>query len=78
MESIKFENEFYLVRELVIPEFGYVKVSTLGLNFKMMLDDGSYFSEKARILDEDIFFYVELNQIMFNEYQLINLLKSEL
>jgi len=78
MESIIFKEEFYPIREIKIPGYGNVIVSTSNLNSKIISEDGSYFSEFASILDEDIFYYVEPNQIMFEESRLINLIMSEL
>lgn len=78
MESIKFDNKFYPIREIEIPECGNVKISTSQLNTKLMNEDGFYSSEKASLLDEDIFYYVEPIQMMFEDSQLINLIMSEL
>lgn len=78
MESIKFDNKFYPIREIKIPENGKVLISTSQLNSKLMREDGSYSSMKASILDESIFYYVEPNQIMFEESQLINLIMNKL
>jgi hypothetical protein len=78
MEFIKFDNKFYPIREIEIPECGNVKISTSQLNSKFMNEDGSYSSEKAIYLDENIFYYVDPIHIMLEDSQLINLIMSEL
>lgn len=74
MESIKFENKSYPIREIEIPEYGNVIISSTLLNSELMKEDGSYSCEKARKIDEQIFCFVEPEEINYSEYSLTKLI----
>jgi hypothetical protein len=63
MDNIKFQNQNFKLRELDLPEFGNVLISTFSLNDKLMNENGSYVSEEALNIDERIFYFVEENEI---------------
>lgn len=77
MDKIEFQNKEYKVREIEIPEFGNVLISTNSLNELLLNESGSYISEEAIAVDERIFYFVEENEIEFSDEELINLIISE-
>ena len=77
METIKFEGKEYPSIILNMPE-GERRVSTETLNEALMNFDGSYVSENARIIDEEIFYFVADENIVLKNDKLINLILSEI
>jgi hypothetical protein len=77
METIEFEGKPF-PRVLVNMPFGEVRISTEILNETLMNYDGSYVSEEARLIDEDIFYFVEEQALRFSENKLIELILSEI
>ncbi len=75
INSIIFNNQKFPVRELNFKEYGNILISTTLLNSQLILKDGSYFSDKARVLDEEIFYFVEPNDIYLSEDKLIRIIK---
>lgn len=77
MEIIKFEEkEFPSV--IVNMPFGEKKISSIKLNESLMNMDGSYVSEKARLIDEEIFYFVDEEFLCFRENELIKKILSEI
>jgi len=77
MNRISFLNKSYPVRELFLDSISLeVTISTSDLNDALMNKDGSYVSESARIIDEEIFFFVERNEIELNDIELIKILEE--
>ena len=58
MEIIKFEGQEFPIVNIKLP-FGVRKVSNENLNEALMNFDGGYVSEEARLIDENIFYFVE-------------------
>lgn len=77
METIKFNENYYPTMLIKMP-FGLRKISTEALNEKLMNFDGSYVSEKARIIDEEIFYFVPEESITLANDEMVNLILSEL
>lgn len=77
MEMIEFEGKSYPTVLIDMP-FGERKISTESLNEKLMNFDGSYVSDKARLIDEDIFYFVADKNISFDESKLLKLILSEI
>jgi hypothetical protein len=77
MDKIEFQNKEYKVREIELPEFGNVLISTNSLNELLLNEDGSYTSEEAIAVDERIFYFVEENEIEFSDEKLKNLIILE-
>ena len=70
-------NKSYPVRELFLDSISLeVTISTSDLNNALMNKDGSYVSESARILDEEIYFFVERNEIELDDIELIKILEE--
>ena len=64
MEMIKFNDKEYPSLIVNMP-FGERRISTESLNIQLMKTDGSYVSENARIIDEEIFYFVTEESISF-------------
>ena len=77
METIIFNNKQYLSRELDHPEFGHILLSTNSLNSELMNDEGCYNGAKANYVDEQIFYFVNENEIVLPENELIALITKQ-
>ena len=69
MEIIEFK-----VKEIDLPEFGNVLISTNSLNELLFNEEGSYISDEAVEVDEQIFYFVEENEIELPEEELVTLI----
>ena len=78
IESIKFQNKEFEVRELKLFEFGDVFISTISLNELLINESGNYTSEEAISIDEKIFYFVDENEIELSEGELIKSVTLEL
>lgn len=77
MEMIKFEGKEYPTLLLNFP-FGERQISTEKLNDSLMNVDGSYVSENARIIDEEIFYFIADENISLKNDKLVELILSEI
>lgn len=77
MKIIEFEGKTY-PSVLVNMPFGERRISTETLNESLMNFDGSYVSENARIVDEEIFYFVAEESISIENYKLVKLILSEI
>jgi len=77
MDTIEFQNKDFKVRKIELPEFGNVLISTNSLNELLLNDDGNYTSDEAEAVDEEIFYFVEDNEIEHSEKELIKLVTLE-
>jgi hypothetical protein len=75
---IKFQNKGFKIREIYLPEFGVVNISTISLNMSLLNKDGSYVSDKAIEIDEQILYFVEEHEIDFPNKELRNLIINQL
>lgn len=78
MEVIKVQNREFKTRELDLPEFGNVLISTESLNKLLVDEKGNYFSDEMIHIDEKIFFFVDENEIDFEENELIEIILSSI
>ncbi len=67
MDSIIFDQKNYPTRDIFIPTYGIVTISTEELNDSLMNEDGSYSSREALYVDERIFFFVKKEDIVLND-----------
>ena len=74
MDSIMFNNQIFPVRKVEMKEYGNVLISTALLNTILMKEDGNYLCEEARIIDEQIFYFIEPEEIHYSENSLTKLL----
>ncbi|QLE01030.1 hypothetical protein HX109_05415 [Galbibacter sp. BG1] len=77
MEMIKFEGKEYPTLLLSFP-FGERQVSTEKLNDSLMNVDGTYVSEDARIIDEEIFYFTADENLLLKNDKLVELILSEI
>ena len=77
METIEFEGRTYPSVLIKMP-FGERRISTENLNESLMNFDGSYVSENARIIDEEIFYFVAEVNISLAYDKLVKLILSEI
>ncbi len=77
MEKINFKGkEFPSV--IVNMPFGNRKISTIQLNESLMNNNGSYVSNEARIIDEEIYYFVEEKFLSLSEKELVTIILSEI
>lgn len=75
---IVFNKVNYKTRSIETSGFGNVKLSVRSLNDVLIDEKGEYVSENARLIDEEIFYFVEDDQIGLPSERLQELLKSEI
>ena len=78
LEMITYAGFDYHGRRVCICPFGHVLVSTTLLNSVLMDSNGAYISEEARLIDEQVCYFVEPDEICLGDNQLRQLLISEL
>ena len=78
METISFNNDTFKIKELELPEFGNVLISTADLNKLLFNSSGSYVSREAEIIDDQIFYYVERKEIDLSNKKLKDILLNEI
>jgi hypothetical protein len=76
--TICFRGKTYPAREIEIPDYGAVLISTSSLNDALMNDDHSDFvSDEARTIDEQIYYFVEDSEIGLGDVTLAKLLIAQ-
>ncbi len=75
---ITFQNTIYKIREIELAEFGNVLISTEALNVKLLNENGSYVSEEAIRIDEQIFYFVEEDEIELLDTELKEVLINQI
>ncbi|OYQ37020.1 hypothetical protein CHU92_08985 [Flavobacterium cyanobacteriorum] len=60
---ISFNNMDFKSRVVYMPEVGEVLVSVVSLNELLMTEEGDYVNEKAQLIDEQIFYFVNDDEI---------------
>jgi hypothetical protein len=77
IETIAFKNKIYPVKTIELPKSGKVLIATTKLSSVLLTNNSEYKSELARIIDEQIYFYIEPKQIYWTDIELINFLIKE-
>lgn len=77
MNNIVFQGKKYPTTIVNMP-FGKRLISTDCLNNVLMNNDGSYVSDEARIIDENIFYFVEDEIFHLNENKLASKILFEI
>lgn len=77
MNQIRYKKVDFPFKEVEFP-FGFRIISTEKLNVALMNSSGSYKSEKARMLDEGIFYYVQESLLNMNDTIITQTILSEL
>ncbi len=76
-DYITYKNVNYQIKAIKIKAFGDILISTTDLSDNLMDQNGSaYQSEEARVIDEQIFFFVEPHQINFTYKKLKKILEK--
>lgn len=60
---ITYQNTVYKTRNILLSEFGDVLISTNSLNERLLNKKGGYISNEALMIDEQVFYFVEDNEI---------------
>lgn len=77
MEMIEFEGIKYPSVIVDLP-FGERRISSENLNERLMNFDGSYVSENARLIDEEIFYFVAEKSLALGSDKLVKLILSQI
>lgn len=77
MNTINFKGNKYPVKSIDFP-FSERIISTINLNHNLMNEDGSYYSEEARFIDEQIFYFVEEKVLYGDRIKIAKLILSEI
>ena len=64
MNYVKLNEVEYPTRNIILPGYGWVTVSTEELNDELFTEAGDYVSDAARVVDEEIFFFVPEDILM--------------
>jgi hypothetical protein len=78
VQTIVFQKSEYPIREVEIPNFGNIIVSTINLSDKLLNKGYCYVSEKAQLIDEQIFYYVDLEQMKLSDKEIAKIILSEI
>lgn len=78
MDTINFQNKEFKVREVDFPEIGNVLISTNLLNDSLLNEHSGYVSDEATVVDENIFYFVDDNEMKLSDEELINLITQEI
>jgi hypothetical protein len=76
-DMIEFEGIKYPLKYIQMP-FGKRAISIEELNDKLMKTDGSYVSEKTRMIDEEIFYFVEKKYFNLPEIEILAIINLEI
>ncbi len=78
MNSITFQSTKYKSREIQLSAFGDVLISTTTLNRNLFDKNDCYVNDEACVIDEQIFYFVEENEITLPEKSLKKLLLKQI
>ena len=77
MDKIKFKELTYPLKNVSF-SFGDRLISTVKLNHNLLSEAGDYVSEKARIIDEQIFYFVEEEDLNLSEKEIASKILIEI
>jgi uncharacterized protein (DUF1499 family) len=78
MSTIDFAERQFEVREIFLPQFGNILLSTSSLNEILMNKNGGYVSEEAKRVDEQIFYYIDDSEMKLEDEKLIHLVSKQI
>ena len=78
MDVLKFQKIDYKFREIQLLDLGSVLISTTSLNNALMSNGSDYVSDEAKRVDEEIYFFVEEDEIELNEVDLGKLICTQI
>lgn len=70
MDFINYNDKNYPLREIKLPEFGYVTISTESLSKLLLNDDSCYTTQEAKYIDEKVFYFIEDDKINLSDKDL--------
>jgi len=74
---VTYKNKSYPTRVIDLPSFDEVLISVTSLNETLLLENGEYASKDAEKIDDEIFYFVDDNQISLSDNELRELLIIE-
>ena len=77
MNTINFNGKAYFTREINLPNYGKVLISISELNSLLINDKGSYASAEAKEIDQQIYYFVEPEELLLPEEKLIRLVMEQ-
>ncbi len=78
MNSVTYRGRTYPCRVVDVQNYGERCVSVESLDKALFDDEGNYVSDKARLIDEDIFFFVPDNCITSGDEELATFVASSI
>lgn len=78
LDNIQYKKQLYPIRQIELPVFGSVLVSTSTLNDRLLTARGNYRSRAAQYIDEEIFYFVDEDKINLPEDELTPLVLGEI
>ena len=77
MNTINFNGKAYPIREIILPNYGNVLISITELNTLLINDKGGYSSAQAKEIDQQIYYFVEPEELLLPEEKLIRLVMEQ-
>jgi hypothetical protein len=77
LDQITLNGNDYNVREITLEHLGTIKISTVDLNENIIDDNGEYYSEEAARIDEEIYYFVEQEQLMLPEDEFMKFINQD-
>jgi len=77
MNTIIFKEKAYPVKEIKLPKFGTVLIGITELNSLLVNDKGGYTSAEALEIDQQIYYFVEPEELLLPEEKLIRLVMEQ-
>jgi len=75
--KVLYQGTEYPIKQVTLPEFGNVRISTCSLNDKLLNKNKTYVSTEAQAIDEKIFFFVDEQNIYMPNADLRKLIIKE-
>lgn len=77
MNTITFNGKAYPTKEINLPNYGNVLISISELNSLLINDKGGYASAQAKEIDQQIYYYVEPEELLLPEEKLVRLVVEQ-
>lgn len=75
MDAIEFDKKKYKIRQVEIDNLGLLSIASTRLNDKLLCENGTYKSNEAAYIDEQVYFFVEPAKLKLNDDDLIEYIK---
>lgn len=77
MNTITFNGKAFPIRKIKLPIYGNVLIGITELNSLLINDKGSYTSAEAKEIDQQIYYFVEPEELLLPEEKLIRLVMEQ-